>query len=203
MAARGPGRDRPDPPGGLQETARTAPGRPKTAPGPRQDGPRPSPEASQTPQEAPKMAQDRSKRLPDLPKSLPKAPQAGQDASKTLQDGPRRPPEAKKGPQMAPNWHQNGSKIFRNASKDAPKTPQGSLNSGFGGAAVLPALRARSAAPPAEMTAGFAACQTQHLAALKMLPPSLILPPTAIAIIARLPIVLYRLVPSWRHFGQS
>ena len=49
---------------------------------------------------------------------------------------------------------------------------------------MLPALRARSAAPPADMTAGSAACQTQSLAFLRPT-PLLILPPPAIAITAR------------------
>ena len=52
----------------------------------------------------------------------------------------------------------------QNTPQDASKTAQGSLNSRFGGAAVLPALRAQSAAPPAFMTAGSAACQIHPFA---------------------------------------
>ena len=50
------------------------------------------------------------------------------------------------------------SKLTRlKMAHEAHKTTQGSLNFMFGDAAVLPALRARSAAPPA----GVQACQIQ------------------------------------------
>ena len=167
MVPRGTGRlpgGRPDPPEGLQEAARTSPGRPKTAPGPPQDGPRPPPgglpDGPRTPPGRPKTLPGG---LPDPPKRPPRWPKTALRGSQTYpRASPRRPKPAKtlprrfkmapgglRRPKTVPKWLPNGSKIFRNASKDAPKTPQGSLNSGFGGAAVLPALRARSAAPPA------------------------------------------------------
>ena len=117
-----------------------------------------------------------------MPPRCPKKPPNG------LQVASKKPPRGARQAQTAPT-----------TPKDAPqttqKTTQRSSKIIFGGAAVLPALRARSAAPPASQDDG-GVCGVPDPALAFLEPtPLLILPPPAIAITAR-PSVLLWLLPS-------
>ena len=79
-----------------------------------------------------------------MPKGSPKTTQ---DASKTVPGGLRRR-------KMSPNASKKAPPTPKTLPKTAPQTPLGILNSDLRGAAVLPALRAQSAAPPASQDDG-------------------------------------------------
>ena len=98
---------------------------------------------------------------------------------------------------MSPNASNKAPQTPKTLPKTAPQTPLGILNSDLRGAAVLPALRAQSAAPPASQDDG-GVCGVPDPALAFLEPtPLLILPPPAIAITARPSTLLWVLRCSW------
>ena len=104
---------------------------------------------NKTPPRRPKVPPRRAKMLPKRSQNPYRCPRTPPRRPKTLPRRSKLVPGCLRRRKMIPNASKKAPQKPKTPPRTAPKTPLGILNSDLRGAAVLPALRAQSAAPPA------------------------------------------------------